>query len=177
MNILVKYDIISWIRNEVKKIRRFYYGFLKENAWCNEIVGYLSQIHEQKGKQMLYLRKKPADVEKLIEIAKIQSMESSNEIEGIRTMYTRLRQLMSEKMTPRTRDGKIIAGHRDALNTVHESFEYIPMTPNYILRLHKIMFSHTDNAFGGSFEERPELYQRDHGGWEDLCTFYPSGAI
>ena len=30
-------------------MRRFDYGFLKEKAWDNEIVGYLSQIHEQKG--------------------------------------------------------------------------------------------------------------------------------
>ena len=72
-------------------MRRFDYGFLKEKAWDNEIVGYLSQIHEQKGKQTLYLRQKPAEVEKLIEIAKIQSTESSNEIEGIRTTDTRLR--------------------------------------------------------------------------------------
>ena len=34
-------------------MRRFDYGFLKEKAWDNEIVGYLSQIHEQKGKQTL----------------------------------------------------------------------------------------------------------------------------
>ena len=136
----------------VSKMRRFDYSFLKEKAWDNEIVGYLSQIHELKGKQMLYLRQKPADVEKLVEIAKIQSTESSNEIEGIRTTDTRLRQLMSEKTTPRTRDEKEIAGYRDALNTVHENFEYIPLTPNYILQLHKIMFAHTDSAFGGSFK-------------------------
>ena len=136
LNILVKYDIIDENRSEVKKMRRFDYGFLKEKAWDNEIFGYLSQIHEQKGKQTLYLRQKPADVEKLIEIAKIQSTESSNEIEGIRTTDTRLRQLMSEKTTPHTRDEKEIAGYRDALNTVHENFEYIPLTPNYILQLH-----------------------------------------
>ena len=150
--ILAIYDIIDENKSEVSKLRRFDYSFLKDKAWDNEIVGYLSQIHEQKGKQMLYLRQKPADVEKLVEIAKIQSTESSNEIEGIRTTDTRLRQLMSEKTTPRTRDEKEIAGYRDALNTVHENFEYIPLTPNYILQLHKIMFSHTDSAFGGSFK-------------------------
>ena len=136
----------------MSKLRRSDYSFLKDKAWDNEIVGYLSQIHEQKGKQVLYLRQKPADVEKLVEIAKIQSTESSNEIEGIRTTDTRLRQLMSEKTTPRTRDEREIAGYRDVLNTVHENFEYIPLTSNYILQLHKIMFSHTDSAFGGSFK-------------------------
>ncbi|MBQ9268197.1 MAG: Fic family protein [Oscillospiraceae bacterium] len=133
-------------------MRRFDYSYLKDKTWDNEIVGYLSQIHEQKGKQALFLRQKPAEIAKLIEIAKIQSTESSNEIEGIRTTDTRLRQLMSEKTTPRSRDEKEIAGYRDALNTVHESFEYIPLTPNYILQLHKIMFSHTGSAFGGFFK-------------------------
>ncbi len=133
-------------------MRRFNYSLLKNKSWDNEIINYLSQIHELKGKQTFYLHQQSADMKKLIEIAKVQSTESSNEIEGIRITETRLRQLMREKTAPRNRDEKEIAGYRDALNTVHESFEYIPLTPNYILQLHKIMFSHTDSAFGGSFK-------------------------
>ena len=133
-------------------MRTFNYVKLKEQLWDTEIVNYLSQIHEAKGKQALYLRQKPEQLVKLVEIAKVQSTEASNEIEGIRTTQTRLRQLMSERTTPRNRDESEIAGYRDALNVVHESFEYIPVTPNYILQLHKIMFSHTDSSFGGSFK-------------------------
>lgn len=133
-------------------MRRFDYSFLKNKAWDNEIINYLSQIHEQKGKQSLYLRQNAADMEKLIEIAKIQSTESSNAIEGIRTTDTRLRQIMGEKTMPRTRDEKEIAGYRDALNIVHENFAYLPLTPNFILQLHKILFAYTDSAFGGSFK-------------------------
>ena len=152
MIILTIYVIIDENKSEVKNMRSFDYSPLKDKAWDNEIINYLSQIHELKGKQAVFSRQKPEALEKLVEIAKIQSTESSNEIEGIRTTDTRLRQLMSEKTTPRTRNEKEIAGYRDALNTVHESFEYIPLTPNYILQLHKIMFSHTDSAFGGSFK-------------------------
>lgn len=133
-------------------MRQFDYAKLKERLWDTETVNYLSQIHELKGKQKLYLKQKPEQLDRLVEIAKIQSTQSSNEIEGIRTTETRLRQLMEEKTAPRSRDEKEIAGYRDALNVVHESFEYIPLTPNYILQLHKIMFSHTDSAFGGSFK-------------------------
>lgn len=133
-------------------MRHFDYGKLKEKMWDTEIVNYLSLIHEEKGKQTLYLKQKPEQLDRLVEIAKVQSTEASNEIEGIRTTETRLRQLMSEKTTPRNRDEREIAGYRDALNVVHESFPYIPLTPNYILQLHKMMFSHTDSAFGGSFK-------------------------
>ena len=133
-------------------MRTFDYTFLQKMTWDNEIVNFLSQIHELKGKQTVYLRQKPDEIEKLVAIAKVQSTESSNAIEGIRTTETRLKQLMQEKTTPKSRDEKEIAGYRDALNTVHENFEYIPLTPNYILQLHKIMFRHTDSAFGGSFK-------------------------
>ncbi|MCQ2566727.1 MAG: Fic family protein, partial [Clostridia bacterium] len=73
-------------------MRQFDYSKLKDQLWDTEIVNYLSQIHEQKGKQALYLRQKPDQLDRLVEIAKIQSTEASNEIEGIRTTETRLRQ-------------------------------------------------------------------------------------
>ena len=152
LTILVIYDMIDENGNEVRRMRGFNYNTLKDKKWDNEVVNYLSLIHEAKGKQSLYLKQKPDELNRLIEIAKIQSTESSNSIEGIRTTETRLRKLMSEKTSPRNRDEKEIAGYRDALNTVHENFEYIPLTPNYILQLHKIMFSHTDSSFGGTFK-------------------------
>ena len=133
-------------------MRHFDYASLINKTWDNEIVNYLTLIHEYKGKQSIYIQQRPQELERLVEIAKVQSTEASNSIEGIRTTETRLRQLMSERTTPRNRDEREIAGYRDALNIVHENFDYIPLTPNYILQLHKILLSHTDSAFGGSFK-------------------------
>ena len=134
-------------------MRHFSYIGLKNRTWDNEVINYLSLIHEYKGKQSLYMQQKPSELKRLVEIAKVQSTEASNSIEGIRTTETRLRQLMSERTVPRNRDEKEIAGYRDALNIVHENFDYIPLTPNYILQLHKILLSHTDSGFGGSFKK------------------------
>ncbi len=133
-------------------MRHFDYTILENKTWDNEVINYLSRIHEYKGKQSVYLQQRPLELERLAEIAKVQSTEASNSIEGIRTTETRLRQLMNERTTPRNRDEKEIAGYRDALNIIHDSFEYIPLTPNYILQLHKILLSHTDSGFGGSFK-------------------------
>ena len=133
-------------------MRHFDYAGLKNKTWDNEVINYLSLIHEYKGKQALYVHQRPMELERLVEIAKVQSTEASNSIEGIRTTETRLRQLMREKTAPRNRDEKEIAGYRDALNIVHENFDYIPLTPNYILQLHKILLSYTDFGFGGSFK-------------------------
>ena len=133
-------------------MRTFNYTVLKNKKWDNEIVAYIAQIHEHKAKQELFLKQKPQELEKLIEIAKVQSTESSNEIEGIITTNTRLKQLVSEKTTPKNRDEEEIAGYRDVLNVIHESFEYIPITPNYILQLHKMLYNHSPKAIGGKFK-------------------------
>lgn len=133
-------------------MRSFDYVGLKNQKWVSETVAYLAAIHEAKGRQELYLKQKPQELDKLVEIARIQSTETSNEIEGIRTTNTRLKQLLSDKTTPRTRDEEEIAGYRDALNVIHESYEYIPVTANYILQLHKILYSHSGKSIGGKFK-------------------------
>ena len=133
-------------------MRDFNYTSLKDCKWGSDVIGYIAVIHEAKGKQELYLKQKPEELEKLVEIAKIQSTEASNEIEGIRTTNTRLKQLVGEKTTPRNRDEEEIAGYRDVLNTIHESYEYIPLTANYILGLHKILYSHSKKTIGGRFK-------------------------
>ncbi len=133
-------------------MREFNYSLLKDTKWDVETISYLTAIHEAKGKQELYLKRQPEKLNRLVEIAKIQSTESSNDIEGIRTTNTRLKQLLTDKTTPKNRDEEEIAGYRDALNVIHESFEYIPMTANYILQLHKILFSHSGKSIGGKFK-------------------------
>lgn len=134
-------------------MRKFDYKKLATCKWDSTIVEYIAKIHEMKGRQELYLKQKQLELDRLVEIAKIQSTEASNAIEGIGTSETRLKQLISQKTTPKNRDEKEIAGYRDALSTIHESFEYIPITPNYILQLHKILYSHNTEAnFGGCFK-------------------------
>lgn len=133
-------------------MRKFDYSNLKDKKWDIEVLGYIASIYEAKGRQELYLKQKPNELDELIEIAKIQSTESSNAIEGIRTTNTRLKQLVGEKTTPRNRDEEEIAGYRDALKTIHESFDSILITPNNILQLHKILFSHSNRSIGGKFK-------------------------
>lgn len=130
-------------------MRTFNYSLIKENKWDSELLGLIAAIYKEAGKQEMYLKQKPQELEKLVEIAKIQSTEASNAIEGIVTTNTRIRQLMEEKTIPRNRDEKEIAGYRDVLGIIHENFDAIPITQNYILQLHKILFSHLGNPAAG----------------------------
>lgn len=130
-------------------MRDFNYSMLKEQKWGTDILSLIAAIYRYVGKQELYLKQRPDELEKLVEIAKIQSTESSNAIEGIVTTNTRIKQLVEEKTTPKNRDEEEIAGYRDVLNIIHDSFEAIPITKNYILQLHKILYSHMNNPIAG----------------------------
>ena len=130
-------------------MREFHYAAIREQKWDSEILGLIAAIYKEAGKQEMYLKQRPEELEKLVEIAKIQSTEASNAIEGIVTTSTRIRQLVEEKTTPRNRDEQEIAGYRDALSVIHENFDVIPITRNYILQLHKILYSHMNNPMAG----------------------------
>ena len=130
-------------------MRAFNYSAIKEQKWDSEILGLVGAIYKEAGKQELYLKQRPEQLEKLVDIAKVQSTEASNAIEGIVTTNTRIRQIVNEKTTPKNRDEQEIAGYRDALNIIHDSFDAIPITQNYILQLHKIMYSHMNTPLAG----------------------------
>lgn len=133
-------------------MRTFDYSELSEKKWDTEVLTLIAKIHECKGRQELYMKQKPIKLERLMETAMIQSIESSNKIEGIVTTNTRLRQLFEEKTTPRSRNEKEILGYRDVLNTIHENHDYIPITPSYILQLHRDLLAPAKMSYGGRFK-------------------------
>ncbi len=130
-------------------MRDFNYSIIKNQKWDSDILGLIAAIYKYAGKQELYLKQRPQELEKLVEIAKIQSTEASNAIEGIVTTNTRIKQLVEEKTAPKNRDEQEIAGYRDVLNIIHENFDAIPISKNYILQLHKILYSHMNNPPAG----------------------------
>lgn len=136
-------------------MRSFSYKGLIDRTWDNQILSYVAQIHEYRGKQELYLRQKPVELERLIEIAKVQSTEASNRIEGIVTTNARLKQLVENKTTPRNRDEKEILGYRNVLKLIHENYALIPMRPNYILQMHRDLLAFTELSYGGRFKTAP----------------------
>lgn len=133
-------------------MRDFDYSKLAERTWPSDILNLVAKIHECKGRQDMFVRQKPVELDRLVEIARIQSTEASNKIEGIVTTSTRMKQLFEEKTTPRNRDEDEIMGYRDVLNTIHESNEYIPIRSSYILQLHRDLLRRAGASYGGSFK-------------------------
>jgi len=155
------------------RMREFSYSALSEKQWDSEILGLVAQIHEFKGRQDLYLKQKPAVLNKLIEIAKIQSTEASNKIEGIVTTETRINQLCMDKTTPRNRDEEEIMGYRDVLNTIHENYDYIPISSSYILQLHRDLFKYSEKAIGGRYKNTQNVIAETREDGKQIVRFTP----
>lgn len=81
-----------------ENMRDFNYSLISKNTWDSEVLGYIAAIYKEFGKQEMYLKQRPEELEKLVEIAKIQSTEDSNAIECIVTTNTRIKQLVEEKL-------------------------------------------------------------------------------
>ncbi|MCD8084630.1 MAG: Fic family protein [Clostridiales bacterium] len=154
-------------------MRAFDYTQLALKQWDSETLGLVAQIHEFKGRQEMFLKQKPTVFDKLVEIAKIQSTEASNKIEGIVTTNTRIQQLCNEKTTPRNRDEEEILGYRDVLNTIRENYEYIPIRTSYILQLHRDLYKYSEKTIGGRFKNTQNFIAETHADGTQFVRFMP----
>ena len=141
-----------------------------------EIVSMLTQIHEYKGEQTLFIEAKADTLTQLVEIAKIQSTEASNKIEGIYTSDERLRALVKDKTRPRTRNEREIAGYRDVLNTIHESHDHIPVKPSILLQLHRDLYKFEGYDIGGKYKEADNIIEESDQNGNKRVRFQPVPA-
>lgn len=142
-------------------MRQFDYRKKWKKLLTPEIVSYLSQIHEFKGEQTLFIEAKADTLTQLVEIAKIQSTEASNKIEGIYTSDERLRALVKDTTRPKTRNEREIAGYRDVLNTIHENHDYIPPKPSIILQLHRDLYKFEGFDAGGKYKAADNIIEEE----------------
>ena len=141
-----------------------------------EIVSYLAQIHEQKGQQNLFVETHKDALSELLEIAKIQSTEASNRIEGIITTDDRLKKIVRNKTAPRNRNEREIAGYRDVLATIHENYDYIPVRPGMLLQLHRDLYKFNNPGFGGNYKNSDNIIAEEMPDGTKLVRFQPVSA-
>lgn len=141
-----------------------------------EIVTMLSQIHEFKGEQNLFIEAKSDALTQLVEIAKIQSTDASNKIEGIYTSDERLKNLVLNKTMPRTRGEQEIAGYRDVLATIHDSYEFIPVRPSIILQLHRDLYKFSGKSIGGAYKNSDNIIAEEDAEGNRFVRFQPLPA-
>ena len=141
-----------------------------------EVMSALGNVREHRGKQALYLSAKPDVLDKLCEVAKIQSTSASNRIENISTSDKRLRELMNQKAEPRNRDEREISGYRYVLDMIHESHDDIPVTPNVILQLHRDLYRFQDVSFAGRWKDSDNYIAERSVDGTMVARFVPTSA-
>lgn len=134
-------------------MREFDYAHVWQPLLKPDIVSLLTQIHEYKGEQTMFIEARPDILSTMLEIARIQSTAASNEIEGIYASDERLREIVLRKAQPTNRNEEEIAGYRDVLATIHESHDYIPLRPNTLLQLHRDLYKYSGRSIGGHFKD------------------------
>lgn len=156
-------------------MRTFDYKKRYESLLQPDIVALVAQIHEYKGEQTLFVEAKADTLTRLLEVAKIQSTEASNKIEGIYTSDERLKKIVRDKTMPKTRNEKEIAGYRDVLNTIHQNYDYIPVKSSIFLQLHRDLYKFAGNA-GGSFKSSDNVIAQEDEQGNKSIRFQPVPA-
>ena len=154
-------------------MRNFNYEKIHTKLLTPEIVQLLAQIHEHKGE---HAKVQEDELTHLIEIARIQSTEASNRIEGIYTSDERLQKIVKDKTTPKNRGEKEIAGYRDVLATIHESYKYIPVKPNMILQLHRDLYKFSGMNIGGNYKPADNAITEEDSAGNKHVRFNPVHA-
>ncbi len=157
-------------------MRNYSYKDKWEKLLTPEVVSLLTQIHEYKGEQTLFIEAKADVLTQLVEIAKIQSTEASNKIEGIYTSDERLKSLITNKTMPRTRNEQEIAGYRDVLATIHENHDFIPVKPSILLQLHRDLYKFHGRATGGSYKTSDNVIAEEDSAGNQFVRFAPVPA-
>lgn len=157
-------------------MREFHFEKVYHTLLRADIVALVGQIHEYKGEQNLFIEAKADALTQLLDIARIQSTEASNRIEGIYTSDARLKKIVQDKTMPKTRSEKEIAGYRDVLATIHESHDFIPPKPAIILQLHRDLYKFSGMSIGGSYKTSDNVIEEEDADGNKFVRFLPVAA-
>jgi Fic family protein len=122
--------------------------YLDQLAFSAQQATTLKAIGEYRGKQELYTQQTPQILESLKMAAMIESVESSNRLEGITAKYDRIEALVLKPTTPANRSEEEIAGYRDALEQIHGHAADLPIDTNTILQFHAMINRYTSESSG-----------------------------
>jgi len=138
------------------------------------VVWLMNAIAEYKGKQDLYSRQSPQILKSLVELALIESAESSNRIEGVIVEHDRLKPLILGRSKPRDRSEEEVAGYRKALDLIHAKHQSLRIDPKTILELHRLCRGEFWDA--GKWKEKDNEIIRKHPNGRVEVVFKPASA-
>ncbi|GAA3638478.1 Fic family protein [Lactobacillus hamsteri] len=158
-------------------MKKFDYQLLNDLLLDTKVVSKLTTIYQLRGETSSYQIDYHEELKKLVAVAKIQSTDSSNRIEGIFTSDSRLNKIMSNKVEPHNRDEQEIAGYRDVLGLIHENYRYMPISRNTILSMHNMLFKYSGDSWGGKFKDINNKIVAKYSDGHEEVRFNPPDAF
>ena len=133
-------------------MRVFDYSFLNNGLLPANLVNLTASIASLKTMAGVRKDEYAKIFTELEAIAKVQSVKSSNAIEGIVTSDERINAIVNQNSAPLNHNEAEIAGYRDALNTIHLHYATLDFRQSDILRLHEMLMSHAGYEYGGQYK-------------------------
>lgn len=157
-------------------MRSFEHGYLLEQLISQEMLMMVRTIGEYRGRQSLYQEQSPEVLETLRRVAMVQSVESSNRIEGVTVAADRLEAIVARKTTPKGRSELEVAGYRDVLADIHANANRMVTGPDLLLSVHGQMYARTPDK-GGRWKEKDNAILEVGPNGQQFIRFRPVSAI
>ena len=129
-------------------MRSFEHGYLLDAPISHSLLMSMRAVGEFRGRQVLYGQQAPEVMETLRRVAMVQSVESSNRIEGITVGPGRIEGLVLERTRPRDRSEQEVAGYRDVLVDIHVNHRRMRFSEGLILNSHRAMYRYVGSEGG-----------------------------
>lgn len=157
-------------------MRSFEHGYLLEQPISQSLLMTVRTLGEYQGRQSLYQEQAPELLETLRQAAMVQSVESSNRIEGVTVAADRLQAIVAKKTTPKNRPEAEVAGYRDVLSEIHANAKRLTLLPELILRFHRQMYAYTSEK-GGRWKEKDNAILEVRPDGRQVVRFRPVSAL
>ena len=157
-------------------MKKFSYAFLEENKIPGNLLNVLTSVYTMKelnvGRKSQY-EKIFTELEK---IAKVQSVKSSNAIEGILTTDERINEIVNRNSAPLNHNEQEIAGYRDVLNLIHNHYMDLEVNEENILSFHEMLLKTAKPEVAGKYKTNDNVIMEIRSDGTKLVRFKPISA-
>lgn len=157
-------------------MKSFEHGYYLDTPLSHELLMAVRAVGEFRGRQMLYAEQSPEVLATLKRAAMVQSVESSNRIEGITVAPGRIDGLVVKKSKPRDRSEQEVAGYRDVLAAIHVNHARMRLSTNLILDWHRTLYRYTQER-GGKWKAKDNAILEVRPDGRQVVRFRPASAL
>lgn len=157
-------------------MRKFDYSFLDNGLLPAKLVNISGSIYSLRSDASIRKSENTKVFTELEKIAKVQSVKSSNAIEGIITSDQRISEIVNQSSAPLNHDEAEIAGYRDALNRIHTDYNNISFNVKDILGLHEIMMTLSGDDLAGQYKQNDNVIVEVDSNGQRKVRFRPTPA-